>query len=97
MDVPVARVVHEGAAALPSRAPWAICPHESNGASLLLSDVVLQAAAVPADAAAEHEASMVRPVNQVGVVPVVETGAADDHGAAFGNLRVGGKLPSLPV
>ncbi len=54
---------------------------------------MLQSAAVPAYAAAEHKGVHAGAVHEVGVIPVVKGRADDDHGAAFGYLRVSGKLP----
>ena len=58
---------------------------------LLLADVVRQAAAVDAHAAAEHQRVHRGPVHQVGVVPVVDARADDDGALAAG--VVGGRRP----
>ena len=60
---------------------------------LLLADVVVEAAAVLADAAAEHQAGDGGAVGVVAVVPLVHAGADDDRALAAGLLGGGGPLP----
>ena len=56
----------------------------------LLADVMVEAAAVLADTATEHQGRDAGAVNQVGVIPVVGTGADDDRTFAAGLLGGGG-------
>ena len=60
---------------------------------LLLADVVVEAAAVLADAAAEDEAGDGGAVGVIAVVPLVHAGADDDRALAAGLLGGGGPLP----
>ena len=55
-----------------------------HGGQLLLADVVVEAAAVLAHAAREHQGHDAGPVHQVVVVPVVDPGADDDAALAVG-------------
>ncbi len=61
------------------------CPGGDWG-QLLLADVVVEAAAVTADTAAEHQRDDPGPVDQVGVIPVIDPGADDDRAFAFGGF-----------
>ena len=60
---------------------------------LLLSHVVVQSTAVPADAAAKHERHRARAVHQIPVVPVVDARADDDHALALSHVRRIGPFP----
>jgi hypothetical protein len=59
---------------------------------LLLADVVVEPAAVLADAAAEHQRHDAGPIGEVGVVPVVDAGPDDDGAFAAGRSAVVGPL-----
>ncbi len=63
---------------------------------LLLADVVRPAAAVHALAAAQHHQRQERPVDLIGMEPVVGPRAHRDHRPTLGDLRVAGKLPRHP-
>ena len=65
-------------------------------AHLLLPDVMRPAAAVHALAAAQHGQREERPVDLVGVEPVVGARAHRDHRAAPGQLGVAGELARHP-
>ena len=90
--------VVEAGGVLEPRGP---CPVEREGErrpgrhrrELLLADVVVQAAAVLADAAAEDEAGDGGSVGVIAVVPLVHARADDDRALAAGLLRGGGPLP----
>ena len=47
---------------------------------------MIEATTVLADTAAEHQSNDTGAVGQVGVVPVVDSGADDDRTLAFGNF-----------
>ena len=65
-------------------------------AHLLLTDVVRPAAAVPSLAAAHHHQRQERPVDLIGVEPVVGARAHADHRAPLGHLGVAGELARHP-
>src|SRR3546814_16487756 len=61
-------------------------------AQFFLTDVVRPAAARLADAAAHHEQRDDAAIAHVHMIPVIETGAENDHRAAAGLLRRVGEL-----
>ena len=61
-------------------------------AQFLLADIVRPAAAALADAAAEHQHVDHSAVVHIHVVPVVHTGAEDNHRTAMGFMRRIGEL-----
>src|SRR5690606_24018460 len=59
---------------------------------LLLADIVRPAAAGLADAAAHHQKLDDAAIAHVHVIPMVEPGPEDHHGASPGDLRIGREL-----
>ena len=92
------RVEERGAVHL----PWWAVPVQRKGdwlpaglrPQLFLADIVRPSAARLADAAAHHQEVDDPPIGHVHVVPMVQPGAEDDHGAAVGLFRVRRELAS---